>query len=159
MSSSAPITDPPSAGRLKMGRQGSDHDPRPTNRRTRRAPRSLVACPQQEEHGCDDVVPVSAEPSKPYIKVSRCLTGLVPRPPHRPFAESCFPGQRVLTASFATRGPRVQIPSAPLEGPRPGVFVLLGLSPRLRFVLPPWHRCAQDVSSGARRRKKRGPRA
>ena len=26
-----------------------------------------------------------------------------------------FPGQSVLTASFATRGPRVQIPSAPLN--------------------------------------------
>ena len=44
----------------------------------------------QEEDGCDDVVPVSAEPSKPYIKVSRCLTGLVPQSRHRPFTESCF---------------------------------------------------------------------
>ena len=40
---------------------------------------------------------------------------LAPQPPHRALSRSCFPWSERLTASFATRGPRVQIPSAPLN--------------------------------------------
>jgi hypothetical protein len=44
---------------------------------------------------------------------SRCLTTLAPQPPHKAANGASSPAHRVLTASFATRKSRVQIPSAP----------------------------------------------
>ena len=52
---------------------------------------------------------------KQHSQVSRCLTSLVPQPPHKAQTGAVSPGHGHLTASFATRGSRVQIPSAPLN--------------------------------------------
>lgn len=49
-----------------------------------------------------------------FHHVSLCLTSLAPQPPHRPTNGHRFPWSEDFDrASFATRGQRVQIPSAP----------------------------------------------
>ena len=48
-------------------------------------------------------------------RISRCLTSLAPQAPHKAALGTCFAWSEGFTTSFATRGSRVQIPSAPLK--------------------------------------------
>jgi hypothetical protein len=65
--------------------------------------------PRHMDRGCD-----SEDGKGDYRYVSLRLTSLGPTaPPPGPESGPVPPGHSILTASFATRGPRVQIPPAP----------------------------------------------
>ena len=74
--------------------------------------------------------------SAPALTMSH---GVSLRSPHnrstRLWMWSVSPGQRVLTTSFATRGSRVQIPSAPLDAPGQRVFLVALLFARFTILL------------------------